>query len=301
MQNPAPTNALTISFADWLQKMAEAELPLQARVIAIYAAVFDLEGADTIALISGTDTAGRADKTFKKWKEKLVADGWLLVDATGGGRGIGMRLQPAVAETPVLFTGVTERKRWKYYPRNSSQRGVEVADTGVKNTPVFSTETVKNTPVLRASRARIDSTSLHLTTDSTNKYTLPRQPESHQAPRAHAGWQEEIPGLNGATSTIVSDLAKWLSPYVPDFDGARKTVSEMVALYGDRAVRDGFADMKARIADGEMRVPTVRQLYGFIKQSKTTASTGPPRRPAGEVFQNVLKQMDEEDGHGRGK
>ena len=79
---------------------------------------------------------------------------------------------------------------------------------------------------------------------------------------------DEIAGLNGSTSLIVSEFARWLNHNAPDFQSARTMIGKAVALYGPNAVRDGFADMQAKHADGEVRVPTVKAFYGFVQRAK---------------------------------
>jgi hypothetical protein len=78
----------------------------------------------------------------------------------------------------------------------------------------------------------------------------------------------DLPGLNGSTSLIVRTMATWLNPHAPDIATARSTIAEAIKIYGDAAVRDGFAEYKADIADGRVRVPTVKSLYGFFRQAK---------------------------------
>lgn len=92
-----------------------------------------------------------------------------------------------------------------------------------------------------------------------------------------AGGPDELPGLNGATAMIVTDVAKWLSPWTPDEPGAYKQIGEAIRIYGERAVRDGYAEMKADIADGKIRAPSVKSLYGYFRIAKDR----PPSKTAG--------------------
>jgi uncharacterized protein YdaU (DUF1376 family) len=89
----------------------------------------------------------------------------------------------------------------------------------------------------------------------------------------------EIPGLNGSTSLIVKTFAEWLNPWAPDVAAARKTIADAVGIYGDRAVRDGFAELKADVADGKLRIPTAKSFYGYCRTAKDRggkASTSTP-------------------------
>lgn len=74
--------------------------------------------------------------------------------------------------------------------------------------------------------------------------------------------------MNGSTSLIVSTFAEWLNPWAPDLPAARRSIADAVGIYGDRAVRDAFAELKADVADGKLRVPTVKSFYGYCRTAK---------------------------------
>lgn len=98
-----------------------------------------------------------------------------------------------------------------------------------------------------------------------------------------ANGPDEIPGLNGSTSLIITTFAGWMNPWAPDLPSARKSISDAVGIYGDRAVRDAFAELKADIADNRLRVPTVKAFYGYCRTAKErgqkpTAQAQPPSR-----------------------
>lgn len=126
-----------------------------------------------------------------------------------------------------------------------------------------------------------------------NNKTL-RQTEYYAASE-DSGWQTEIPGLNGATSIFVRDVAQWLSPYSPDFELARTQVQEAVHIFGPDAVRDGFVDLKAKIADGALAIPSIKQLYGFIRQAKANPAkvTSKGKGGAPDPFAGLSKQQRE--------
>lgn len=125
------TNALRMSFGEWLCRMSEADVPPAARNLAIYAAVLDVTGNDELAKLAGLEDANKhaASRTYDKWKKQLLTDGWVLVSRRDGGRGIGIEVHPAVRQTPVEFTDVLRRNPRKIYPRKDCQ-------TPAKNTPV---------------------------------------------------------------------------------------------------------------------------------------------------------------------
>jgi hypothetical protein len=89
----------------------------------------------------------------------------------------------------------------------------------------------------------------------------------------------EIGSLNGATSQIVDDLARWLNPYSPDLTMAHKQVAEAVRAYGDRAVLDGYMELKADHADGKVRALNVKAFYGFVRTARERQNRFAPKKP----------------------
>lgn len=101
-----------------------------------------------------------------------------------------------------------------------------------------------------------------------------------------AGGQDdlgELPGLNGSTSAIVRTIATWIAPFgcPPDINTARRTVGEAIQHYGAEAVRDGFVDYKSDMDDGKVRVPSLKGLYGFIRQAKNRPPKAARPSPSG--------------------
>ena len=91
------------------------------------------------------------------------------------------------------------------------------------------------------------------------------QPEAENS--VAASGPNEIDGLNGSTKLIVETMAQWLSPWAPDLQLAHRTVADAVQIYGQQAVRDGFADLKAEHADGKVRAMSAKAFYGFVKRA----------------------------------
>lgn len=85
---------------------------------------------------------------------------------------------------------------------------------------------------------------------------------------------EEILGLNGATSEIVSGIARMFNQLAPDLEWARKQVSSNVAIYGSEAVRDGYAELMADMADNKVRVPSHKALVGYFQTAKNKRERG---------------------------
>lgn len=130
-------------------------------------------------------------------------------------------------------------------------------------------------------RARVLELELDNRKEEREEYSPPAIPPVY--PRAGGlASDDDIPGLNGATSVIVKQLATWLSPFAPDFKTASRMVGEWVKQYSPDAVRDGFADYSASMVDGGVRTPSAKSILGFIRtahdgRKKPSASSGQGR------------------------
>ncbi len=131
------TNGHRMPFADWLGRMAECGLAPAARVIAIYAAVFDITKNSELARVCGVSSP----RTLDKWKALLVANGWVLIPPCRGGRENGIEIIPAYRGTPVSFTDIKPRKGGKYYPRNYCETPANIAEVYEEKPPQILPET----------------------------------------------------------------------------------------------------------------------------------------------------------------
>lgn len=107
------------------------------------------------------------------------------------------------------------------------------------------------------------------------KEVLPVRTESRPA-----NGPNEIAGLNGSTAEIVEGIAKLLNSMAPDYVSARRMITSNVSIYGAHAIRDGYAELMADIADNKVRVPSYKALLGYFK----TAS----ERPIGHAKQRQM-------------
>ena len=214
-------NDLRIPFAEWLYRMYEAELPPQARALAVYVAAFKIGNNDELSALSGI-----ADKTYIKWKKELLKDGWVIVSRKGGGRGIGIEVHPAYKETLVTFTDLVHRNSGKFNPGNEDgDTPVNNADTGVKNTPV-SKEKIPHTPLK----------------ENTNK----NKPLASQ----ESGSPRELAGLNGSADPMISDIVGWMPGGTETL--ARNWLKTMVSQLGQDAVRRSYLKLKTDLACGSL-------------------------------------------------
>jgi uncharacterized protein YdaU (DUF1376 family) len=130
-------------------------------------------------------------------------------------------------------------------------------------------------------------------TSTANARAISREVDQTDRSEKHAaGGPDEIAGLNGSTSLIVGTFAGWLNPYVPDFDTARRVITKSVALYGDRSVRDGFAELDADISDGKIRLPTAKMFFGYCRTAQERGPRGAGSSdPGGSRAMEILKRM----------
>ena len=104
----------------------------------------------------------------------------------------------------------------------------------------------------------------------------------------HAGGREEIQGLNGSTAEIVGGVAKLLNNLAPDYETAKRIVTSNVGFYGPVAVRDGYAELMADIADNKVVIPSAKTLLGYVQTaSKRPSKAQRGRQPADYASQRI--------------
>lgn len=118
---------------------------------------------------------------------------------------------------------------------------------------------------------------------------------------------EEIPGLNGATSELVTKLAKWTANELGTLDlrTSRDLIAGNVEFHGSDKVRQGMLDLEALIASGERlrNVPKTFAVYvknarlgGEQKQQPKENFVDRRRREAFELLEE-LGGLDEQAAH----
>lgn len=130
-------------------------------------------------------------------------------------------------------------------------------------------ETANETPPDTDSESDTDS-------EAENK---PVSSEQVAAP-AKADGPDEILGLNGSTGEIVAGVAKFLNHLAPDYVTARRVIASNVGLFGSVAVRDGYAELMADVADNKVRVPSVKVLVGYFKSAGERPRQPKPQQQA---------------------
>lgn len=198
------SNSLKMPLAEWLYRMAEADVPYQARGLAVYAVLFKVSSNEDLARLSGMDTKGLADKTYNKWKKLLAEDGWVILKSVTIGRETTIEVFPALKTSPVTFTDVSPRDPARFAKNKSYGREEEItgesygrAVTITDETEKVTVEPVKITAEPKTSPARTraeDNNNIYNYNNNLPKNTPPTseqvaargQPET-PAPSANAG------------------------------------------------------------------------------------------------------------------
>lgn len=89
----------------------------------------------------------------------------------------------------------------------------------------------------------------------------------------------EVQGLNGATSHIVEILAGWINPMMPDYKTAKGWLESSVSMYGGVVVRDSFAELEAKVFQGDIvarPIPLLTKICQRRKNEKLKVRTPDP-------------------------
>jgi hypothetical protein len=121
----ASSNGLRMPFAEWLWRMSMAKLSPSKRMVATYAAAFNITSNSDLEKLTGL-----SEETLRGIKQQLPKDGFVIIEAGIGGRGHGARVFPAFNQTPLTFTDLSPRNPHKYY-------GPKVPGTPQEITPLI--------------------------------------------------------------------------------------------------------------------------------------------------------------------
>jgi len=157
------------------------------------------------------------------------------------------------------FDGQQEDGRNSLEGRDASKNAVDIGTKSTRSQGEVSENFAKNANDFNGAK-----NDLRLKTKEREvreeKEVLPVRTESRPADGPN-----EIAGLNGSTAEIVEGVAKLLNGMAPDYVSAKRMISSNVSIYGAHAVRDGYAELMADIADNKVRVPSYKALLGYFK------------------------------------
>lgn len=129
--------------------------------------------------------------------------------------------------------------------------------------------------------------------DTDSEEDKKNNPPAPSEQAAAGGPVSEVFGLNGSTAEIIGGIAKLLNVYAPDHETAKRIVASNVGLFGAQAVRDGYAELMADMADNKVIVPRIKTLVGYFKQAgdKRAKAAVPKGAVAGK---KTLREVMEE-------
>jgi len=267
-------NELRMPFAEWLYRMSEARLAPQARELAIYAVVFKVTSNEELAKLAGMETIIKdkavADKTYNRWKKKLLDDGWVILKAVTAGRLTTIEVFAAFGSSPVTFTDLAPKNPRRFYESRSDERTVEVTDDDARSA-VEVTDGARNSyaPAVEptaVSCARLETPSgLNNTIKQTVNLLLPEQEASARGGQYDA----DFPSLNGTAFDIVGFIAKYTSC---DEKSARKMLKTNVQVFGPDVMMEAYASTVAEMAEGMVATP-YKYLIGCARKGKDRPRT----------------------------
>jgi hypothetical protein len=123
--------------------------------------------------------------------------------------------------------------------------------------------------------------------DTTKKRNSPTPPKektipNNNHPSLETAGAGDVHGLNGATAHIVKTLGEWINPIMPDHRTARGWLESSVSMYGGVVVRDSFAELEAKILQGDIvarPIPLLTKICQRRKTEKPANARDPTEKP----------------------
>jgi len=97
----------------------------------------------------------------------------------------------------------------------------------------------------------------------------------------------EVQVLNGATSHIVKTLGEWINPIMPDHKTARGWLESSVSMYGGVVVRDSFAELEAKVMQGDIVARPIPLLTKICQRRKGEKAKSQKPDPMAKIYSGV--------------
>lgn len=163
--------------------------------------------------------------------------------------------------------GTSEESRGEVGAKSEGSRGEVQANSSKKSFKINETD---QHPTMQTRDQRLEIR------EERKKEDTP--PPSPPVTARESGGGSEISGLNGATNLIISKLAGWINPIMPDTRTARTSVENFVGLYGSDVVRDAFAKLEAKMLHGDIVARPIPYLAGECGRIKSRKAAAAPSR-----------------------
>lgn len=263
-------NSAAIDQRTWAWEVARSEAHAYVKLIAHTLRAALKRGQDVVTLSDERLAAlcSLSVKTIRKYRKEAVDQGW--VDYRhGDGRGKVSEYKMAVPQQTltelsalldaikgspqkVAPAGVSSEEKvttagGAFEERSPSQRDL-IEPEGGNGGATFATDLKEKSP--------------HTPLKENNIHTSTSEKDA-----ARGLLDEEVEGLNGATVLMRTKIAKWLSPYQPDYRTAQGWMTSSVQIYGSDALKEAFAVMETKMASGDV-VGAPLKLFAKIAQEK---------------------------------
>jgi uncharacterized protein YdaU (DUF1376 family) len=235
---------------DWMEATREMSLEARGAYIDLICIIMEMEGhlADNDGWISH-----QMHVSTRKWravKKQLVEHEKIRVE---DGKIVNERclkeLDSLLAQRRNITESALTRERTK---REKSEKDNENNAANTTTVP------------LRAPASDLD-------TDLREERRPPTAPERDAVVGGNSG-------LNGTAAVIVEKLSGWINPMMPDRRTAKGWLDNAVSMYGAIVVRDSFAELDAKFAQGDIVSRPIPYLAAAcIRRSATKQSSGPPQ------------------------
>lgn len=112
--------------------------------------------------------------------------------------------------------------------------------------------------------------------DQQNQTDFPKRREEEEKKEDNhkpASVEQDAAGvlacLNGARFEMIETLAHWVSPYSPDRQTAKGWLESTCGIYGGETVKSAYAELKAKIAQGDVIARPIPLLNSICRRIET--------------------------------
>lgn len=189
---------------------------------------------------------GTVTRVWRRIKEMLISVGKIIA-RNGCLTNARFERERLVRAEEIKNRSAAATARWRKGSRKTVEAAVQGDCNGVTNR--------MQSPNDRKKINKINETALevHMLTNNHKPITIEKEnPGASESVAAVEPLLPQIEGFNGATTLMVTKIAKWMNPNAPAYAEARQWLVNTAQIYGNEVVRDAFAAMEAKAASGDI-------------------------------------------------
>lgn len=287
MDTTVKSNSETINPADWAYEVVQSKAHAYIKLIVqTLRTLLRDKGADIE--ISDAELArctSLSERTVSRYRTIAEQEGWLSCRA---GRG---RAKVTFYRISVPMQTLCElAERIDSLAKNQTDSHL-IAEENQTDSPTAGQKvTVSRTSGQTSSQNPTDSP----TAGRVFKKEIPPTPPKEKTtnlnnnhPSLETAGAGEVQGLNGATSHIIKTLGEWINPIMPDHKTARGWLESSVSMYGGVVVRDSFAELEAKVMQGDIVARPIPLLTKICQRRKGEKKAQRPD-PMAKIYSGVL-------------